>query len=275
MFTPEQVIHYHTFGYVIMRQVFSRDEIKTMQEEFEIAAQRNPDFTPKAGESTSTHFIMLGDDTPFFATLTEDERLYGPARQIFGEDTLLWEWHGYRFCMFKGTHWHANDGDPTHGRYKYGARYQWPLFEPVTADTGALRVIPGSHQPEYQWALRKADVAGLLNPIEEVGAVACEADLGDVVGFDTRAYHATAPYHHERRVASGIYGNFPTTREEAAVTGPSYAHQQEQWQQWRANKPGSDFRRRWEALNSRMEANFQRCNLRVEHGPDGAHLVPA
>ena len=276
MFTPEQVIHYNTFGYVIMRQVFSPDEIKTMQEEFDIAAQRNGDFTPRPGESTFTHFITLGDDTPFFAALTQDERLYGPARQIFGEDTVLWEWHGYRYCMFKGTLWHANDGDPTHGRYKYGARYQWPLFEPVAAATGALRVIPGSHLPEYQWALRKADVAGLLNPIEEVGAVVCEADLGDVVAFDTRLYHASAPYHRERRVASGIYGHFPKTREEAAVTGPSYARDQDQWKQWRANETGSDFRRNWESLNKRMEANYQRCNLRVEQSPEsGAHLVPA
>lgn len=30
MFTQEQVLHYKTFGYVIMRNVFSSDETKKM-----------------------------------------------------------------------------------------------------------------------------------------------------------------------------------------------------------------------------------------------------
>ena len=125
MFTPDQVMHYQTFGYIIMRNVFTPAEIKTMQREFDTAMARTDDFTPTDGESTHTHAIMLGDDTPFFASLNEDQRICGPAQQTMGDDAVLWEWQGYRYCMFKGTFWHANDGDPTFGRYKYGARFQW------------------------------------------------------------------------------------------------------------------------------------------------------
>ena len=155
MFSEEQVIHYKTFGYAIMRNVFTENEIETMQEEFSTTMHREGEFAPQEGESTYKHMIMLGDDTPFFASLNEDERIYGPAKQVFGEDVVLWEWQGYRYYMPKGTFWHANDGDPTYGRYKYGARYQWPIFEPVRADTGALRFIPGSHLPEFQWEVRE------------------------------------------------------------------------------------------------------------------------
>jgi hypothetical protein len=277
MFTEAQVLHYKTFGYVIMRKVFTPDEIKIMQEEFTVASQRHGEFSPTADESTFSHMIILGDDTPYFASLTEDERLYGPAKQVFGEDAVLWEWHGYRYCMFKGTLWHANDGDPTYGRYIYGARYQWPLFEPVRADTGALRVIPGSHLPEFQWELRKAEAAGLLNSIADVGAVVCEAELGDVVAFDTRLYHASTPYDKERRVASGIYAHFPQTREEAAITGIVFPRDQEQWKQWRANKPQSAFRDEWEVLVKRVKEAQNKCGLRIESYQDGrtAELVRA
>ena len=108
MFTPDQVMHYQTFGYIIMRNVFTPAEIKTMQREFDTAMARTDDFTPTDGESTYTHAIMLGDDTPFFASLNEDQRIYGPAQQTMGDDAVLWEWQGYRYCMFKGTFWHAN-----------------------------------------------------------------------------------------------------------------------------------------------------------------------
>lgn len=42
------------------------------------------------------------------------------------------------------------------------ARYQWPVFEPVRADTGNLRILPGSHHREFQWAVRQADASELV-----------------------------------------------------------------------------------------------------------------
>ena len=42
------------------------------------------------------------------------------------------------------------------------ARYQWPVFEPVRADTGTLRILPGSHHREFQWAVRQADASELV-----------------------------------------------------------------------------------------------------------------
>ena len=73
MFNPQQVLHYETFGYVVMRNVFSAAEIETMQREFDQAMERIADFVPTPCESTYAHSNLLGDDTPFFAELTEDE----------------------------------------------------------------------------------------------------------------------------------------------------------------------------------------------------------
>jgi len=266
MFTKQQVLHYKTFGYVIMRNVFSKDEIKVMETEFETAMKREEVFTPKQGENSFGVHVMVGNDTPFVASLTEDERLYQPSKQVFGEDVVLQEWQGYQYSMINGTFWHCNDGDPTLGRYRYGARYQWPVFEPVRADTGALRILPGSHLREFQWELRKADNAGLLNDIGNVGSVVCEAELGDVVAFDTRVYHASAPHDIERRVISGIYYHFPETREETAVTAADFVPNTEQWNQWRANNPDRPFKRYWEELVARLERSARRCGYRTDKG---------
>ena len=293
MFTAEEVLHYTTFGFQVMRDVFMQDEVKTMQEEFEVAVRRQDRIAPYDGKRTNRHMQLVGDDTPFFASLTEDERLYGPARQIFGQNVIMLEWRAYQYFTRDGTFWHGNDGDVTHGRYLYGARYQFPVFEPVRAETGALRVIPGSHHVGFQTHVKEVSAAGLLREIEGVNCVVCEAEPGDVVAFDTRVYHATAPYGRERRVASGIYWHYPETPEEIAVTralivgarsfgfGPKPPSDQagphQQWAEWRRNKPNSAFRPRWEELLGRLaKMSDGACGYRVEaKGSGAAELVAA
>ena len=269
MFSDDEVLHYKTFGYVVMRSVFTAAEMERMREEFEIARAREDALAPHDGTHNHRVCKVLGDDTPFFAGLTDDERLLRPAQQTFGDDVLLWEWQVYQYWTTEGTFWHANDGDPTHGRYLYGARYQWPVFEPVTADTGALRVIPGSHLPELQWHVRKADAAGLLADIAAVGAVVCEAELGDVVAFDTRVYHSTAAYDRERRVASAIYLHYPETPQETAVTHSCFGRGGKQWEEWRRNAAGSEYRKRWEQLVEQLEAAAQHARYRLERPESG------
>lgn len=40
MFTDGKILHYKTFGYMIMRSVFTAVEIEKMQKEFDIARKR-------------------------------------------------------------------------------------------------------------------------------------------------------------------------------------------------------------------------------------------
>ena len=40
MFTDSTLLHYKTFGYMIMRSVFTAVEIETMQKHFDIASER-------------------------------------------------------------------------------------------------------------------------------------------------------------------------------------------------------------------------------------------
>lgn len=40
MFTDNKLLHYKTFGYMIMRSVFTAVEIEKMQQDFNIASER-------------------------------------------------------------------------------------------------------------------------------------------------------------------------------------------------------------------------------------------
>lgn len=47
-----------------------------------MAEQRESKSTTTVGRNSYSYHIVLGDDTPHLAALTEDERLYGPAKQV-------------------------------------------------------------------------------------------------------------------------------------------------------------------------------------------------
>ena len=142
--TSEQETQFRTFGFVVLRDFFSPDELKTIRSEFDYAAERASRFEPFDGTKYQS-FNMLGSATPFYASLPEDPRFYGAAEQLFGPDTFAFEINAYRYVG--NTRWHYNDGSSNnHG---FGVKFQFAL-QPVRADSGALRFIPGSHKNPFQ-----------------------------------------------------------------------------------------------------------------------------
>jgi len=145
--------------------------------------------------------------------------------------------------------------------FPYSSRYA-PLAAPCAS-------FQDRYLAAFQREVRKADAAGLLAAIDRVGCVVCAAELGDVVAFDTRVYHATAPYAGERRVASGIYAHYPETPAETAITGMVLGGGGPQWEAWRRNKVASPFRRRREELMKRLQNAASNRGYRLERQPDG------
>ena len=190
MLTNEQSHYFDTFGVLVLKDLFTSDEMKKMIAEFDIAVEHVNAYEPCDG--TGYHWMsMLGDDTPFCGSILEDPRFLDIARQTFGEDLFGFMHLAYRYPA-GGTEWHANDGSIMHSpNYGFGPKFQWPLHNPVRADTGELRVIPGSHRKDCHSSVCEAEKAGLLKDVKQVPSYACEVDPGDVVFFDSRIYHGT------------------------------------------------------------------------------------
>ena len=83
MLTEQQVSHFNTFGFLIFRQLFSPDELKTISAEFEhtlTSAYRHDPF-----DGTHRHWVRtIGAETPFLASLLEDPRFCKPTEQLYG-----------------------------------------------------------------------------------------------------------------------------------------------------------------------------------------------
>ena len=253
--SQQQIRQFNVFGSMILRALFTPDEMRTLRAEYDYAIGRSAEIEPFDGTKAQT-ISMLGEDTPFYSSLPEDPRFYGPAEQLFGEDAFALEVNSYRYVG--DTPWHYNDGAPNlHG---YGAKYQFPL-QSVRADSGALRFIPGSHKDPWQselagYAPLSRGSAGSEESMAVMDQIPCwvaECDPGDAILFDTRIFHGTYGGGVDRQVSCVTYYHYPETAEELEVmrnTAPNFYRSptrwnKVQWEEWFSNPHGSPKRQKW------------------------------
>ena len=200
--TEEQVAFYKSFGYIVMNKVFSTEERETIRSEFDFMMKQQ---YGDAYDGTKRHWTMLMDeDTPFFASLLEDARFLNVARQLYGQDVLGVGTDANRYTG--NTAWHRD----THTMHQYGVKFAFYL-QPVGHETGALRVIPGTHRLPDD----KEFAAGVHSlTLQDVPCTALPSEPGDVVAFDLRLWHASCGGSSDRHMCTCVYYANPTTNEE-------------------------------------------------------------
>ena len=83
MLNDAQLQHFKTFGFLILKNALSADEVRTMQGEWARRAQEADQSIPFEGTRTRD-MMALDATTPFITALFEDDRLAGMGEQIFG-----------------------------------------------------------------------------------------------------------------------------------------------------------------------------------------------
>ena len=220
MITDTQLKHCQTFGFVILRNVFSNRELEALQDEFDQRSAVASKYVPFDGSATRA-MSMTSDATPVCASLLEDPRFLGAAEMIYG-DALGYTVEANRYVG--DTYWHYDAGAYAGTGIKFAI-----YLHPVRAETGALRVIPTSHlKPfhdeigkwracDYAWIrLDHQDEATKL--IDNVPGFVCESDPGDVVAFDSRIYHASRGGSSDRQMCAVNFRRYPRTPQEVEIT---------------------------------------------------------
>ena len=160
-------------------------------------------------------------------------------------------------------------------------------MEPVRVDSGALRVIPGSHQNPLHDKLRKLKNDGQMDQIEQVPAQVCDSDPGDVVAFDYRTWHASCGGSTDRHMATFNFYRYPKTAEETAVTRFALNHNaakikgsSTQWnhkelvpQSWLDDAENFPRRKRW--IAHVQEVRQAECGLEVVREGIEVRLLPS
>lgn len=192
--TPQQLARMDIFGYLVFPGLLN-DRIDRIIEEFEKTFAMCGGHYGTAHDGTARSCLLpFIDQTEYLASLIDDPRLDGIFTSLLGED---YNYLGSDGNFYVGdSNWHSDTdwsgksrGKPPRVFYKLAL-----YLDPVTAASGALRAIPGSHRygdrfaEDLQNALGRApDTLGLRG--DQVPAIALESHPGDVVVFNQTTKH--------------------------------------------------------------------------------------
>ena len=169
MLTKQQQQHFEVFGFVVLRQLFSPDEMAIIIRDFETAMLEDRDGKPFDGKTRQqVNDWCLG--RPCAELLIDSERISVPIEQLLGPGYTFKQGNDGNFYV-GDTIWHPDMGwdphipegqsDPNKNvgawRYHYHPSIKVAFYlDSVGKDTGCLRVIPGAHRNPYHdrlWSL--------------------------------------------------------------------------------------------------------------------------
>jgi hypothetical protein len=183
MLSHQQILHFAAFGYVTLRGLLTAEETATLRDE--VSGALADAFGPR-GRPPDDLGGISGDYLPLAATraplslalIADDRRTFLSSAELLGSPTVPLVGIATRFTGDSG--WHTRQGQSV-----AGVTF-WADLEPRTAATGALRLIPGSHLPDFHRQLcgyQAAEPAASGFEDWELPHVVIDTEPGDVVAF--------------------------------------------------------------------------------------------
>jgi hypothetical protein len=216
MLTTGLVDHFRTFGFAVLRGYLA-DRATALRAEVDAAIRDAyaATYDERVIDGISGHYLpMAARLTPVSASLVcDDTRFIDAAGQLLDGPVIPECPEGVLYFAEAG--WHTDDGIGVRG-VKFAA-----YFGQLTAATGALRLVPGSHHPEQN--ARLAAYRGRQLPIRD-DAEACayqasfpgyvaETSPGDVIAFNLHTWHASIG-GRDRLAWTAVYQRCPQAGQE-------------------------------------------------------------
>ncbi len=192
--TASQLNHFRTFGFLLFPALLRPDEVAWITDEFEQVLQIHG--TDHDG-TKRTQIVPMLDHSEKLCTLLDEARILGIVSAILGDD---FNYAGGDGDFWVGdTPWHPDGNYPDLFAIKFAF-----YLDPLTCDTGCLRILPGSHLPESYWRrgnMHPGNARELwdIDPWEIPGNVAIETNPGDLVVFNHSLFHASFGGGNRRR----------------------------------------------------------------------------
>jgi hypothetical protein len=211
--SPRQLRFVRTFGYLHLRGLL-RASIAEIDRAFE-RVLREHGGDAYAGEHRHTVSPGINGDGDLCRAILDAEPIDGALTTVLGGDWQYWN-SELSYCA-GDTPWHSDSPWPEERRTP--GWYELLVYlDPLAADSGALRVIPGSHRCGDGYAeeihrgiidesettpARPADSWGVAG--REVPAVALPSQPGDVVLLNHMTAHASFGGAPRRRLLTAVF----------------------------------------------------------------------
>jgi hypothetical protein len=213
MLSEQQVNHFDAFGFLRLRQLYSPDEMAELRHEVAEVLEGQRDGT--SDFQGVSPFIEHGTG---LIELPEDDRIYRPMEQLLGSGFV---WGGSEgvsgsFNETNDHQWHSDRGGQIDLNYR---RIKIMIYlQSMRQETGALRVIPGSHHASFHRLLlplqeQKPATSPGAYGVEghDLPCTTLEVDPGDVVVFDHYLFHAVYGKQDLRRYVAMKFAAKPET----------------------------------------------------------------
>ena len=197
--TEQQLNFFQDFGYLSFPGLMAdrSDEIISEFEAVWASRGGGHDGKPHDGKARSC-IVPFIDQRERLCSLLDDPRILGVATSLLGDD--------FNYTGSDGNYYAGNTGWHSDGWHRNLLYIKLAFYlDPLTRDTGALRVIPGSHIPGDRYAeliqeqiRRSPELWGMSGT--EVPAAALETQPGDVVCFNHNTKHASFGGSARRRM---------------------------------------------------------------------------
>ncbi|MFF5185766.1 phytanoyl-CoA dioxygenase family protein [Streptomyces sp. NPDC000345] len=186
---------FRSHGYAHLRGALGSDELAALKEEVIDGLRRNYPWPPKPPAKASGYdgyyLPLMGATSPVSRSLLNDPRLLHLAERLLERRVLPKPAKGILYQ--DASAWHRDSADPNLDAVKMVI-----YFEPLEADSGALRVIPGSHRPDASEALaRRRAEQPVGMPLDEERedrewpGLVLSTEPGDILVFDVHLWHAS------------------------------------------------------------------------------------
>lgn len=214
MITKEQMELFETFGFLVLRQAFSPEEMEKIISDFDSMIEKEMLRFEKLGEGSrgpkvfgTDGFGEFIEKHPSLANLAEDDRIYETIEQLLGPGFI---WTGSEgVCGRSLAPWHADRQGKIELNFMTIKVHLY--LDPTTKESCALRVIPGSHRSPFHEILKPifssknnpdAQPYGVVG--KEVPYYPFESNPGDVIFFNQCLLHS-------------VYGNLENERRYIAL----------------------------------------------------------
>ena len=209
MLTDIQKHEFETFGFLFLKDFIPRTEMQVYIDAFDETMTKANGGEPWAN-APQPHLVhpFYRNNPAIYHRLLDHKKLNEVVKDLLGEDYIFWSSEGWH--RWGGSKWHHDSVAPegqTHLKFTF-------FLNPVRADTGALRVLPGTHFLPLRERMEQLYGPGDEDYAEWPAAVTLEADPGDAVIFNVKVYHAAFGKNADRRVMYINYVQKPQTPEQ-------------------------------------------------------------
>jgi non-haem Fe2+, alpha-ketoglutarate-dependent halogenase len=170
-----QIAFYRANGYLAPLDVLADDEVASLRGALE-AAERAEGGPLQGAFRHKSHLLF-----PWLNELVRHPRLLDAIEDVLGPDILCWNTNLFT----------KEARDPGYVSWHQDATYwglsaplsvtAWVALSPSTAESGCVRVLPGSHLKEQLPHLERPDAANMLSLGQEVAVEVDEAQVVDLV----------------------------------------------------------------------------------------------